>query len=44
MDFSQNFNCEGIFLSRSLDSLLSSESRDVFSGPLARSVQVLRLS
>ena len=44
MDFSQTFNCEGIFLSRSLDSLLFSEFRDVFSGPLARSVQDLRLS
>jgi len=39
--FLKNVKCKGTFLSSSLDSLLSSESKDVFSGSLAQSVQEL---
>jgi len=40
--FLKNFECNGMFLSFSIDSTLSSGSRDVFTGFLARSVQELR--
>jgi len=37
----KTFKCKGIFVSSSLDSLISQASRGVFTGSLARSVQEL---